>query len=66
MVPELTSLGFFVGNHFLGIAIWRYKLLTLNLATAAENIISTMTDVLFLVSTEGKIVMVNQAALKLH
>lgn len=63
--PELTTTGFIIGAVFLAYAIWKLKLFALTPATAAESIIHAMVDSLFLVDTEGKIVMVNQAALQL-
>ena len=46
-------------------SIAKYKFLSLTPATAAENIISTMHDVLILLNMEGKIVMVNKSGLDL-
>jgi PAS domain S-box-containing protein len=43
-------------------AVVKYNLMTISPATAADNIISTMNNLLFLLSPQGKIVMVNDAA----
>ncbi len=63
--PDLFSLEFLFGIIVVGYAIWRYQLFSLSPATAGENIISTMSDALFLVSPDGTIQEVNQATLKL-
>ncbi|MEW6379267.1 MAG: ATP-binding protein [bacterium] len=42
-------------------AIAKYKLFTVSLATAAENIISTMSDCLILLDTGGRIQLANEA-----
>ena len=63
--PNLTSVGFVTGIVFIIFAIYKYRLFQLNTVTAAEEIISTMTDPLLLVNPEGKIVQVNQATLYL-
>jgi PAS domain S-box-containing protein len=64
-IPRLTSIGFVIESALLTYAIWRYELFALMPATAAESIIATLADALFLVNPEGKIVTVNQATLKL-
>jgi PAS domain S-box-containing protein len=64
-VPELTAIGFALGSILLGYAIWKYELFVLTPAIAARNIISTMADALLLVSPEGKLTLVNEAALRL-
>jgi PAS domain S-box-containing protein len=45
--------------------MWKYELFPLTPATAAESILSTMTDALLLVSPERRIVAVNKATLEL-
>ncbi len=62
-VPELTTIGFFMANMFVGYAIWKYQLFILTPMTAADDIISTMPDALFLVDMENKILSVNTSAL---
>ena len=63
-MPNFTPTGAALQEIFIGYAIWRYDLFALNPATAAENIISTLTDMLFLISPRGRIVTVNQAVVK--
>ncbi|MDD5236385.1 MAG: ATP-binding protein [Candidatus Omnitrophica bacterium] len=50
----------FVGGFIY--AITRYGFMAINPATAAENILATMDDVLLLIDTDNKIVNANQAA----
>jgi len=64
-LPELTAIGYIFECSFIAFAIWKYELFRLTPAAAAEKIISTMSDALILVSSEGRIVRVNQAALTL-
>jgi len=64
-VPELTSTFSLVEVSFIGYAIWKYKLFAMSAETAAEGIIATMSDALLLLSPEGRIQRVNQAALRL-
>ena len=64
-VPKLTSIGFVFESALLAYAIWKYELFALTPATAAESIIATLADALFLVNPEGRIVTANQATLKL-
>jgi PAS domain S-box-containing protein len=58
---DLVSLIWAVG---LSYSIVKYRFLTITPATAAENIISTMSDLLVLCDPAGRIVTVNQAALQ--
>ncbi len=60
--PEMTSLAFLAEAAFIGYAVWRYKLFVLSPATAAESIVSTMADALFLLGPDGTIQRVNRAA----
>ena len=62
-VPQLASLAGLIWALGLVYAIARYKMLAITPATAAENIIATMTDFLALVDAQGKIVTVNQSIL---
>jgi PAS domain S-box-containing protein len=64
-VPKLTSLGFITESALLAFAIRKYELFALTPATAAESIIATLADALFLVNPEGRIVTANQATLRL-
>ena len=65
VVPELTSYGFLIACLLLTYAIWKWELFDISSLTAAENIIETMSDALFLLDGNGSIVQVNQAALDL-
>jgi PAS domain S-box-containing protein len=60
--PELSTLGFLIGNLLIGYAMWKYKLLRISPVNAAENIVETMNDSLFLIEPNGTIVSVNTAA----
>jgi PAS domain S-box-containing protein len=64
-IPELTSIGVAFECLFVAYAMWKYELFALTPTTAAESIISTMTDGLLLISPQGRIVTVNQATLEL-
>lgn len=61
----LATLGATVMSLFVGYAMWRYELFSLTPSTAAESIITTMSDALFLVNTDNVIQTVNNSALKL-
>jgi PAS domain S-box-containing protein len=63
--PKLTSIGFIIESALLAYAIWKYELFALTPATAADSIIATLSDALFLVNPEGSIAKVNQATLDL-
>jgi PAS domain S-box-containing protein len=63
--PELTSVGFALESALLAYAIWKYELFALTPATAAERIVATLADALFLVDREGRIVTVNTATSEL-
>ncbi|UCH94886.1 MAG: PAS domain S-box protein [Candidatus Aminicenantes bacterium] len=65
IVPDLTTTGLFITMVFIGYGIRKYSLFTLTPAVAAETILNTMTDALFLVSLEGEIVSTNKAACQL-
>lgn len=60
--PSLTGVSFVVGGVFILYATWRYDLFALTAASAAEEILATMSDLMFIVSPEGRITTVNQAA----
>ncbi|MCP4602589.1 MAG: response regulator [Proteobacteria bacterium] len=60
--PPFVVICFVIGNCFIGYAIWKYELFALTPITAAEHIITTMTDSLLLVSPEGKVLSTNTAA----
>ena len=69
LIPKLTSTSFPDLAHNMALiwavglvyAIVKYKFMVISPATAAENIISTMTDTLILSDPKGKIVTVNGA-----
>jgi len=62
-VPELANFSALVWTSGMFYTIVRYNFLNITPATAAENILSTMTDFLILTDPEGKIVEMNQATL---
>lgn len=62
IVPEMTIIFILFFSLFVGYAIWKYDLFVLTPATAADTILSTMTDLLVLVDPEWKIVAINRAA----
>jgi PAS domain S-box-containing protein len=62
IVPEMTIIFILFFSLFVGYAIWKYDLFVLTPATAADTILSTITDLLVLVDPERKIVAVNRAA----
>jgi PAS domain S-box-containing protein len=64
-IPRLTSFGFVLESILVARAMWRYELFALSPATAAGSVIATLTDAVFFVNPEGRIVTVNQATLEL-
>lgn len=64
-IPEMTATSAAGLGVFLGYAIWKYELFSLNPVTAVENIISIMPDFLILADIEGKILTVNQSVVNL-
>jgi two-component system sensor kinase FixL len=65
LVPELTSAAMACMAVLVGYGIWKYRLFKLNMDTAADNILKTMSDSLVLSDPKGKIVAVNKALTKL-
>jgi PAS domain S-box-containing protein len=63
--PELTAYGFLMACLLLAYAIWKWELFSISVTTAAESILATMNDALFLVNQDGLIKMTNQASLDL-
>lgn len=59
-IPELTSVSMTGLALFLGYAIWKYELFAISPAMAAENIIATMNEMLFLLDPEGAIFRTNR------
>jgi PAS domain S-box-containing protein len=64
-VPDIITTTVIIAIIFIGYAIWRYELFILTPLTAAQGIIDTMSDSLFLVDPEGHITVANHAALRL-
>jgi PAS domain S-box-containing protein len=64
-LPEVTTLGTFLGALIIWFGIWRYKLFILSPRTAAEDIVSMMADALLLVGMDGKVRQANRAASRL-
>jgi len=64
-VPELTTTSSAGLAIFIGYAIWKYRLFTLNPFTVADNIVSTMDESLILLNPVGNIVTMNKATLNL-
>jgi PAS domain S-box-containing protein len=62
-LPEMTIIFILFFSLFVGYAIWRYDLFVLTPATAADTILSTMSDHLILLDAEKRIVTVNRACL---
>ena len=52
---------FFGWRYIHGFAIWKYDLFAINPATAANNIVSTMSDIFILLDPGGKILSINRA-----
>ena len=63
--PGLFAVGCVAGSVFIAFAIVRYRLFPINPATAAEHILSTMTDPVILANPEGDIVQINDATLRI-
>jgi len=65
IVPDLTTTGLFMTMIFIGYGIWKYRLFILTPAIAAETILNTMADTLFLIGMEGEIISTNKTAWQL-
>jgi len=63
--PDATMPATAIGFFLVGYAVLRYGTYVLTPITAAEDILSTMPDALFLLNTTGAIVVSNRAASKL-
>jgi diguanylate cyclase (GGDEF)-like protein/PAS domain S-box-containing protein len=59
-IPELTSVSMTGLALFIGYAVWKFELFAISPAMAAENIIATMNEMLFLLSPEGTIIRTNR------
>ena len=64
-IPPLGNISTMFVSIFVGYAIWKYYLFSLNPALAAENIIDIMPDSLILTDNQGYILRVNQSFVKL-
>ena len=64
-LPDLTPPAAALGFVLIGYAVFRYGIQVLTTSAAAGDILSTMVDALFLVDSEGKIVVSNKAASRL-
>lgn len=60
-IPELSVASFLPAAGIITYAIWKHGLFELSAASAAESIVSTMSDALLLVDGTGKIGAVNRA-----
>ncbi|MGD2092421.1 MAG: histidine kinase dimerization/phosphoacceptor domain -containing protein [Candidatus Aminicenantes bacterium] len=65
IIPDLTTTGLFIIIVFVGYGIRKYRLFILTLAVAAETILNTMADTLFLVTLQGEIISTNKAVWRL-
>jgi PAS domain S-box-containing protein len=61
-LPPLAPTSFIILNIFVAYSIWKYEMFALTPITAAERIVTTMSDTLLLVSPDGKILTSNKAA----
>jgi PAS domain S-box-containing protein len=64
-IPRVPSFFTMLLELLLGYAVWKFGLLDLNPATAAKNIIETMSDLLLIIDRDRRIVSYNNAVLKL-
>jgi PAS domain S-box-containing protein len=64
-IPESEDLFFIIFSCLIGYAIQKHELFVINPATAADNIVSTMTDSLILLDDSHTIISVNEATLKI-
>ena len=64
-IPDLTIPATAVGLSLIGYAVVRHGGYVLTASTAAEDILSTMADPLFLVNPSGEIIVSNRAASRL-
>ena len=64
-IPESTLTILSIGIVFIVYGVWKYGLFILSPAAAAEDIVSAMSNVLFLVDMDGTISHANPAALNL-
>jgi PAS domain S-box-containing protein len=60
-IPELSTIFFMFFSGMIGYAIQKHELFIISPATAADNIVSTMTDSLILLDNSHTIISVNEA-----
>jgi PAS domain S-box-containing protein len=60
-VPEMTMTMMTMGIGIISYGIWKYRLPALTAAVAADKIVSTMSNFLFLLDTEKNIININRA-----
>ena len=60
--PEITTLAFAAGMVAVGYSLWKEKMSRFTPAGVAEDIVAHISDFLFLVSPEGRILFANQVA----
>ena len=60
--PSLNSLYISINAVIIGIGIWRYGLFKLSVSRAAEDIVTSMPDILLLVDRTGEINLANRSA----
>ncbi|MBS3819005.1 PAS domain S-box protein [bacterium] len=65
IIPSIANAVMLIWAGALIYAVFRYKLMSITLTSASENIVTAMKDPLFLVDGEEKIVSVNRASLDL-
>lgn len=63
IIPNLSNLSVFIFSAGLAYAVTKYKFLTITPALAADNIVETMPDLLFLLDENWNIVNVNRTAI---
>lgn len=64
-IPRIPSFFTMLLELLLGYAVWKFGLLDLNPATAANNIVETMSDSLLIIDRNRRIVSYNNAVLRL-
>jgi PAS domain S-box-containing protein len=63
-LPEVIMPGFALGSVFFGYAIIKYELFVLDPSTVAEDIVSLISEFLFLINLEGVLEMASESALR--
>jgi PAS domain S-box-containing protein len=64
-MPDIFISGIAVEVVIIGFAIIKYDMFAINASTAAEAIISTISDGVFLLSREWRVVLINESALRM-